>query len=118
MKKMITMLMLLGTFAWASAQPRTNSSASRHEPAAQKRYSNDKSYYAMVKEKNEKLEAIDRRYDRQIAAIKANRRLSNHARKQYVQQLEKERREEIKSVEVVFNRSFNNNDWAYNNHRH
>ena len=130
MKKIFTMLLVAaGTISFASAQSYNGKDIVYND---NKKISNDRddhntfdkdknvgyndSYFS-YKEKMAKLEKINREFDRKIADVKYNRRLSNREKTKQIQFLQMQKQKEINQVEYEYTRS-NQKNKTYEHNRH
>jgi predicted transglutaminase-like cysteine proteinase len=125
MKKILTLLMAVGTCATLHAQTREETrrvilgerndndgytdrdvvygrSGNDHHPAS---YSNNRRY---------EMDQINQEYDNKIYSIRSNRYLSNAEKERMIRQLQRDRQQRIADV----NRSFNNRNRTYDDDRY
>jgi hypothetical protein len=113
MKKVFTMLLFTaGTISFAAAQSYNQKNIGNQDS---KKINNDQhaafdknnsagyndSYFS-YKEKQAKMEKINRDFDRKIAAVKYNRRLSGREKAKQIQLLERQQQNEISKLEYEY----------------
>lgn len=118
MKKFFTIILFAaGTISFASAQSnhqqyntrndkKTASNGYNHHPGFEKNNSvvyNDN--YFSYKDKQRKLEMINRQYDQKIISVKRNYRLSGREKVNQIQWLQSQKKNEIAKVEYQFAKS-------------
>jgi len=117
MKKIFTMILFAaGTISFASAQSYNKKDNAYND----KKISNDRDdhvafdkdksagyndNYFSLREKQAKLERIDREYDQKIAAVRFSRRLSGREKAKQIQWLQMQKQDEIRKVEFEFAKS-------------
>ena len=118
MKKIFTMILFTaGTISFASAQSYNKKDNAYND---NKKISNDRDEhvafdrdksagyndnYFSLREKQAKLERIDRKFDQKIAAVKFNRRLSGREKARQIKWLQMQKQDEISKVEYEFAKS-------------
>jgi hypothetical protein len=121
MKKIFTMILFAaGTISFASAQSYGKDNAYNDN----KKMSNDRdehfafdkdksagynNSYFSLREKQARLERIDREFDQKIAAVRYNRRLSGREKSKQIKFLQMQKQDEIRKVEFEFAKSNRNN---------
>ena len=130
MKKIFTMLVAAaGTISFATAQSHNGKEIAWND---NKKISNDRddhntfdnnktvgyndSYFS-YKEKMAKLEKINREFDRKIAAVQYNRRLSGREKTKQIRFLQMQQQKEISQLEYQYAKS-NQKNKSYGHERH
>ena len=128
MKKIFTLMLAVGTVAIASAQqgkqkdnPFKNDKKEIKQPVQQPSYDKGKTtgydqYGFSSREKDAQIQKINREYDQKIAAVKMNRRLRQQEKTKQIKMLENQRNQEIREVQLRFEKSKKGNSWGNNNH--
>ncbi len=125
MKKIFTMILFAaGTISFASAQSHQDKNIAWNDS---KKISNDKHYgfnkgngvaygnsYFSQKEKQEKLQMINREFDQKIASVKYNRRLSSREKAKQIQWLQGQRKDALNKVEFQYAKS---NSHGHDSHK-
>lgn len=118
MKKMFTLILLAtGTIQFATAQfknqpvfaynDKKHAGIDDRSSATFDKHGNDA--YFSFKEKQEKLQRIDREFDQKIDFVKHNWRLNRREKSRQTDMLQMQRKNEINRVEYEFEKSNHNN---------
>ncbi|MGC4099798.1 hypothetical protein [Ferruginibacter sp.] len=116
MKKIFTMLVFAaGTVSFAAAQSHNDKNIAYNNDKMisndhDEHYAFDKAVgfndnYFSLKEKQAKIEKINKEYDKKIAAVKSNRRLSGREKTKQIQFLQMQKQKEIDQVEFEYAKS-------------
>lgn len=119
MKKIFTLLFAVGSITIASAQ-----STARHESKTDSKpgvtvsdYGKEKDNFS-AREKDAMIRKINAEYDRKVAEVKSNRRLKSREKSRQIQMLNKQRAEEIRQVQLRFEKSNHGRDnRPYDDHK-
>ena len=120
MKKIFTLLLAVGTITFVSAQ--STAQQSRHSEdnkfenktvhaSSSHDYDHDRNgepgYGSSfsLREKEAQMRKINREFDNKIVSVKMNRRLRNQEKSRIIRMLETQRRDEIREVQLRFERS-------------
>lgn len=125
MKKIFTLLLAAGSITFVSAQsnnqrngsfndkdvkqiqPPRQSDFEKNQPASFQTYS------FSMKDKDAQIKRINREFDQKIWAVKMNRRLRNQEKFRQIRMLENQRNQEIREVQLRWERSNRGNKRDY-----
>lgn len=116
MKKIFTILLAVGTIGVASAQSTAHRSSG---PSYDKGYNSGYGTSSLsVREKESQIRKINYEFDRKVTAVKMNRRLRSQEKSRQIWYLNKQRAEEIRLVQIRFEKSNRRmDDRRYDNNR-
>ena len=119
MKKIITMLLVSGTFslitiaANAQALHKSNAPVNRNIYNNDNDHRNNNAYYFNQKQKSIELQKINDAFAARIKSVYADRTMRRAQKKRLINQLEDQRNQQI----ALVNQRFNDHNVAYNKHR-
>jgi hypothetical protein len=130
MKKIFTILLAAGSVTFASAQSSHNNGWNHDEKGNSRDvilgktvssiYDNNVgmhgSYSFDAREKDQQIKDINREFDQKIAAVKWNRHLRPGAKNRQIRMLERQRKEQIREVQMRYENSRRHDD-HFDNHK-
>ncbi len=113
MKKLFTLLFVVGSIGIASAQKndhrfdqKDNSNGSGYSQAGHSVIGNDRdNSFAIQKQKAREINAVNREFDQKIAAVKMDRRMKQGQKIKQVKILERQRSFELNKIEEKYSHS-------------
>jgi hypothetical protein len=128
MKRLLTLLVAVGTFTFAQAQHSGNYPNDRNRDrdvilgSQNSRVYNDSrnAYSFNERERDREIDRINKDYDKQIKKVERDRRMRSYDKDYAIRRLETQRREEIRQVWDRFhssNNRYNDSRYQQNNRR-